>query len=313
MTSTDFTQLVGCAQPLQLAGMGGIGADASLPSAVSAAGGLGMLGGAGISPDRLASMLEQMAAATTEPFGVNFLMPFLDRDAVVVAASRGHLVEFFYGDPDRSLVELVHAGGALAAWQVGSRDEALAAALAGCDLIIVQGVEAGGHVRGRQPLAELLREVLAVLSIPVLAAGGIGTASHVAALLAAGASGVRIGTRFVAAQESIAHPEYVHALIRAKASDTALTTTFSHGWPDAPHRVLRWSIDAAEAAIDTEYVAIEDTGAKKSRIPRLATSPPTDNLRGNVAAMAMYAGESVTAVLGRRPARDIVRELCSET
>jgi nitronate monooxygenase len=311
VTSTRFTDLVGCAQPVQLAGMGGIGADIGLPSAVSAAGGLGMLGGAGIPPDRLAPMLEQMGAATTGPFGVNFLMPFLDRDAVIVAAAGSQLVEFFYGNPDGSLVELVHAGGALAAWQVGSSDEALAAASVGCDLVVVQGVEAGGHVRGRQPLAELLGEVLAVLSVPVLAAGGIGTASQVAALLEAGASGVRIGTRFVAAQESIAHPEYVHALIQAKASDTAITTTFSHGWPDGPHRVLRWSIDAAEAS-DTEYVAIEDTGAENSRVPRLATSPPTNNLRGNIAAMAMYAGESVTAVRSRQPARVIVRELCSE-
>jgi nitronate monooxygenase len=309
-TSGRLTELVGCAQPLQLAGMGGIGTDVALPAAVSAAGGLGMLGGAGVPPDRLASLIEMMSEATTEPFGVNFLMPFLDREAVVVAASGSRLVEFFYGDPDRSLVDLVHDGGALAGWQVGSRDEALAAASVGADLVVVQGTEAGGHVRGNQPLAQVLREVLAVLTVPVLAAGGIGTARDVAELLAAGASGVRVGTRFLAAQESIAHPQYVDALIHATASGTALTETFSFGWPDAPHRVLRSCIDAAQAT-DDEFVAIADTGAEDSRVHRFATSPPTNTLRGNIAAMAMYAGESVTAVHERQPARDIVDELCS--
>jgi nitronate monooxygenase len=311
MASTRFTQLVGCDLPIQLAGMGGIGTNVALPAAVSAAGGLGMVGGAGVPSDRLASLLEMMREATSGPFGVNFLMPFLDREAVVVAAAGSRLVEFFYGAPDQSLVDLVHDGGALAAWQVGSRDEALAAAAAGCDLVVVQGTEAGGHVRGNQPLAQVLPEVLAVLTVPVLAAGGIGTATEVAALLQGGAAGVRIGTRFLAAEESIAHPHYVEALIRATASDTALTETFSYGWPDAPHRVLRSSIDAAEAT-DDEFVATEDTGAEHSRVPRFATSPPTNNLRGNIAAMAMYAGTSVSAVQTRQPAQDILNELCSD-
>src|SRR5207253_2039809 len=80
------------------------------------------------------------------PFGVNFLMPFVDPHAVEVAAGGSRVVEFFYGRPDVSLVDLVHAGGALCSWQVGSKDEALAAVDCGCDLVVVQGVEAGGHV-----------------------------------------------------------------------------------------------------------------------------------------------------------------------
>jgi nitronate monooxygenase len=310
MASTSFTQLVECDLPIQLAGMGGVGAEIGLPGAVTAAGGLGMVGAAGVPADRLTALLELMGQTTTGPFGVNFLVPFLDPAAVAVAAAGSHLVEFFYGDPDRSLVDLVHGEGAMAAWQVGSQDEALAAESAGCDLVVVQGTEAGGHVRGNQPLAQVLQQVLAVLKVPVLAAGGIGTPTAVTALLQAGAAGVRIGTRFLAAEESIAHPHYVEALIQATASDTELTETFSYGWPDAPHRVLRSAIDAARAA-DDEYVATEDTGAEHSKVPRFATSPPTNNLRGNIAAMAMYAGTSVSAVHTRQPARDILNELCS--
>src|SRR5213593_3061575 len=141
--------------------MGAIGSDAELAIAVANAGGLGMLSGVGLVP----AALEELCARTSErsagPFGVNFLMPFLDRDAVVIAAKGAPLVEFFYGEPDPSLVESVHENRALAGWQVGSADEAAAAVRAGCDLLVAQGTEAGGHVRGELPLLELLKAVAA--------------------------------------------------------------------------------------------------------------------------------------------------------
>jgi nitronate monooxygenase len=308
MRATAFTELVGCALPLQLAGMGGIGTSAALPAAVSGAGGLGMIGAAGMAPAQLAAVCDEVAQLTSGPFGVNFLMPFVDPDAVAVAAARARLVEFFYGDPDPALVAVAHGGGALAAWQVGSLHEARAAEAAGCDVIVVQGVEAGGHVRGTQPLAVVLAEVLAGVEAPVLAAGGIGTARDVRAALDAGAAGVRIGTRFLAAHESPAHPEYVEALIRAGSGDTVLTDAFSYGW-EAPHRVLRSAVAALEASTE-EYVATAD-GAQ-DRIHRASTSPPTSDVRGDVAAMAMYAGTSVSAVRERSSAREIVAELCAE-
>jgi len=200
---------------------------APLVLAVAEAGGLGMLGGVMLPPQVLAGMLDDLAARTRGAFGVNFLMPFLDRDAVPVAATRARVVEFFYGEPEAALVDAVHAGGALACWQVGSLGEAVAAARAGCDLIVAQGTEAGGHVRGRVGLLPLLNAVLDSVDIPVIAAGGIGTARDVAATLAAGAAGVRVGTRFVAAPECDAHPEYVTALVAAGAEDTVLTERFS--------------------------------------------------------------------------------------
>jgi enoyl-[acyl-carrier protein] reductase II len=97
----------------------------------------------------------------------------------------------------------------MAFWQVGSRQEAVAAAQAGCDLVVAQGIRAGGHVRGTVGTFPLLEEVLEAVDVPVLAAGGIGTARAMAAALIAGADGVRVGTRFVATPEAGAHPEYV--------------------------------------------------------------------------------------------------------
>jgi nitronate monooxygenase len=307
MLPTRFTTLLGCTVPLQQAGMGGV-ATPPLALAVAEAGGLGMLGGAMVPPPVLAEMLDSLAASTRGAFGVNFLMPFLDRDAVAVATTRARVVEFFYGAPDATLVDAVHAGGALACWQVGSVEEAVAAARAGCDLVVAQGTEAGGHVRGASGLLPLLGAVLDAVDVPVVAAGGIGTARAMAAALAAGADAVRVGTRFLAAAEADVHPEYLTALVGARAEDTVLTERFSVMWPGAPHRVLRSAVAAAEAC-SGEIVGETELLGTRQPLPRFAVPPPTRETTGTIAAMALYAGESVGAVSGVVPAADVVREL----
>ena len=304
---TRFTELVGCTAPIQLAGIPAIGTPA-LVAAVANAGGLGMIGAALLAPDVLATVLADLRQRTSGALGVTFLMHFLDPDCVPVAARAARVVEFFYGEPERSLVALVHAGGALASWQVGSLREGVSAVDAGCDFIIAQGAEAGGHVRGRIGLLPLLGQLLDAVPVPVLAAGGIATARELAAVLAAGAAGVRIGTRFVAAAESDAHPLYVDALLRASGEDTVLTEAFSAMWPNAPHRVLRSCVAAAGGL--TQAVAGEfDWGGQTIPIPRFAVVAPTVHTRGAIEAMALYAGESVGAVKRVQPAAEIVREL----
>jgi nitronate monooxygenase len=272
VTPTRFTDLVGCRLPLQLAGMGGV-ATPALAQAVADAGGLGML--SGVIP------VQPMSGA----IGVNFLMPFVVPALVDAAAAWARVVEFFYGPPDEALVR---RAGSIAGWQVGSADEARAAVDAGCRYVVAQGVEAGGHVRGTVGLLPLLDDVLAAVpDVPVVAAGGIGTARAVRAALAAGADAVRVGTRFVAAAESDAHPDYVQALVGAGAEDTVLTTAFSAGWPDAPHRVLRSCVQGEGGFV----------------------SPPTRDTPGDVSAGAMYAGQAVGAVRAVQPAAEIVAEL----
>jgi nitronate monooxygenase len=289
--------------------MGRIGTP-QLAAAVTNAGGLGMLPGGGARA-ALEPLLDEVRAATRGPFGVNFLLPFLDPDAVDAAASSARLVEFFYGDPDPDLVGRVHAAGALAAWQIGSVGEARAAIEAGCDVVVAQGTEAGGHVRGGLALFPLLEQVLGTVSVPVVAAGGIATGRTVAAALAAGADAVRVGTRFAVARESAAHPDYVEALLRAVGEDTVLTEAFGLDWPDAPHRVLRSCLEAAEAS-DDAVVGVRDEGGREAPIERWDSTPPTTNVRGRVAAMALYAGEGVGAVQRVQPAAEIVRELVDE-
>jgi NAD(P)H-dependent flavin oxidoreductase YrpB (nitropropane dioxygenase family) len=305
--ATSFTKLVGVTAPIQLAGMGGM-TTVDLVAAVANAGALGMFGAAMVPAAVLDAVLQQLSSRTRGAFGVNFLMPFLDPEAVAVAARRARVVEFFYADPDPRLVERARAFGALSSWQVGSLEEAVAAERAGCDFVVVQGAEAGGHVRGASSLLPLLSRVLDRVRVPVVAAGGIATARSLAAVLASGCGAARIGTRFVASAESGAHPEYVKALLAADATDTCLTEAFSGMWPNAPHRVLRSAVAAAEDLSD-DVVGEMREGESALPIQRFSVIPPTRTTTGRIDAMALYAGESVANVAAVQPAAEIVAEL----
>lgn len=310
MIVTTFTDRFTCSVPLQLAGMGGIGTP-ELAAAVASAGALGMIGGVMMPAGALEQALQQARALTSGKVGVNFLMPFLDRDAVEVAARDADAVDFFYGDPDAGLIAAVHARDTPVIWQAGSVEEAMAAENAGADFIVAQGVEGGGHIRGTASLFHLLDSVLEAVRVPVIAAGGIGTGRLMAAALAAGACAVRVGTRFVAAAESPAHPDYVQALVQSRAEDTELTERFNVPWPSAPHRVLRPAIAAAEAH-EGDIVATDANGGEEQPIPKWHVAPPTRTTTGDVAAMAQYSGYSVSAVRTVQPAAEIVRELAED-
>ncbi|MDQ1397815.1 MAG: nitronate monooxygenase [Acidimicrobiaceae bacterium] len=273
--------------------MGGM-ATPDLALAVAGSGAFGMLSGT-VGQPALSAQLDRVP--TGAAVGVNFLVPFIDPTAVTEAAARSPFVEFFWGTPDAELVSAVHEGGARVGWQVGSSEEAKQARDAGCDVVIAQGIEAGGHVRGTVGLLALLDEVCNVVDVPVIAAGGIGSGRAMAAALTAGADAVRVGTRFMAAAESAAHPAYVDALIAATAADTVITTAFGDGWPDAPHRVLRSSIEAGQSL-----------GEAQSWRPDW----PSSAYAGDPQARPLYAGQSVASVCSRQGAAAIVAELAGE-
>jgi len=309
---TAFTRLVGCSHPLQQAAMGGVSGP-ELAGAVARAGALGMLCEFDLepAPDRMTSAL---AGAGDGTIGMGFFGHRIQNDlgTFETAAARLRVVEVFWSSPDPALVARARsAGEALVAWQVGSLDDALAAQDAGCDFVIAQGVEAGGHVRGTQPLDELLRAVCARVSIPVVAAGGIATAESVATAVSAGAAAARVGTAFVATHESRGHPAYVEALLAAwSGDDTVLTTAFGEGWPDAPHRVLKSALAAAEAF---EGDVVGESGAPGARQPvrRFSVATPSRQVEGRIDAMALYAGMGVGSVTSVQPAADLVAELVS--
>jgi nitronate monooxygenase len=299
----SFVDLVGCRLPIQSASLGGPISTPPLAAAVSEAGGLGMIANPS-SAAEVQQLAQEARALTNNSIGISFLIPFVVTEAVEAAASSVEVVEFFYGDPDRKLVGLARSAGAIVGWQTGSAAEARAAVAAGCDYVVAQGVEAGGHVRGMQRLDDVLTETLSSVDVPVVAAGGVGMAGRFAAVLAAGAAAIRVGTRFVAAQEADAHPDYVARLIAASSQDTVLTEAYSNGWPDAPHRVLRSAVEAAEA-FDGAIVGV----VGDDEIGVFSPRPVTREVQGEIAAMALYAGQSVDHVTQIQPAAGIIAEL----
>src|SRR5260370_12630659 len=172
--SRRFTGLVGCDLPIQLAAMGKVGST-DLAAAVAHAGGFGMV---------RADHFEPAEGAC----GTNFLMPLAPSlDRITEFARKSRVIELFYGDPASEIVDAIHRAGALAGWQVGSVGEAVAAQECGCDYVVAQGIEAGGHVRGTEHLAELLPATLEALKVPVVAAGGGAGARVIFPTVAAGA------------------------------------------------------------------------------------------------------------------------------
>jgi nitronate monooxygenase len=313
---------IGVERPVVQAGMGGGVARHELAAAVSEAGGLGTLGI--LDPPRLREELAAARRLTKRPLAVNLLLPFAG-PAHWEIAEQADVVVTFWGRPERRTAR---------AWvhQCGSVEEARAAHAAGADAVIVQGVEAGGHVRGRTPARELLERAQAALppAYPVFLAGGLADAGDVRRALDAGASAAVLGTRFLVSEESHAHPLYKQAVVGGR--ETVLTELFGLGWPDAPHRVLpnaatrRWSGDGGRAAeligagqrllsplarAAPERVQQLLAAAQRPVLPLLSPYSPVDDARlGRLLhAGALYAGESVARIDEVAPAGRLVEEL----
>jgi len=294
-------------------------ASAELVAAVSDAGGLGSLALSWCDAGQAAGLIRAVRARTRAPFAANFVLAFTPTSLPAALEAGVPIVSFSWGLPG-PLVQTVHFFGAAVGVQVASAEGARQALRQGCDFIICQGVEAGGHVQSSLPLRALLPAVVAEAgTIPVVAAGGLGDAVDVAAALALGARGAMLGTRFVASSESGAHPDYKAALVSARADDTVLTGCFDGGWPYALHRVLRnRTLNQWEAAGcppvgrrpgEGEAVARDESGRA---IRRYDDAPPRAGMDGDVRECCLYAGTGVERISAIRRAGELVRELCGQ-
>jgi nitronate monooxygenase len=231
----------GLRYPIFCAGMGAA-ATPELAIAVSNGGGLGAIGiGSGApSADVVRQLVSRTKSGTSRLFAVNYLLAF-DLATLQVALDAGApIIQFAWGLPPSETVAAIRKAGAKMGIQIGSVAGARRAIDAGADYLICQGTEAGGHVQATRALYEVLPAVIdEAKTVPVVAAGGIANGAHIRRALLAGASGVLIGTRFIATKEAGSHDEYKRAITRAKAADTVLTVCFQDGWTNAPHRVLR--------------------------------------------------------------------------
>jgi NAD(P)H-dependent flavin oxidoreductase YrpB (nitropropane dioxygenase family) len=319
MLTTPLCEALGVEHPVWCAAMGGGIAGPRLVAAVANAGGFGFLGLIGLLPSDISAQIDRTRALTSRPFGVNLVVPCLRGGEIDVCLdARPAVLGLFWGDP-RPFVGDAHRRGIKVMVQVGSVDEAIAAADAGVDAVIAQGVEAGGHVHGTTSLAVLLPAVVrAVRPLPVVAAGGIADGSGLAAALVLGAQAAAMGTRFLASEEAHASPAYKHRIVAARAEDTVLTSLFDVGWPDAPHRVLRTRVyDTWEAAgrpasghrpDEGTSVGSVTIGSVPVQVPRYAAIPPLPGFEGDVDDFCLYAGQSSTLVADVRPAATIVAE-----
>src|SRR5215468_7900372 len=319
---TDFCDLLGIEHPIVAAPMGPDLTGPETVAAVSNAGGLGILQAQFCEPPLFREEIHRVRTLTDKPFGVNLLLHFPVEDHVAVCLEeRVPILSLFWGDPT-PYVERSHAAGVKVFHQVGSVPEAERAATAGVDVIIAQGVEAGGHVAGEVPTLALVPRVAdAVAPRPVAAAGGIADARGVVAVLALGAQAAVLGTRFLASAESHAHPHYKQRLLKADEGGTVRTILFGHGWPNAPHRTLRtafveqWLGQEArgqESRLDEPAVGQTVVGGQPMPVLRFMGFPPNRDASGDIDSMDLLAGQGVGLVGEIKPAGEIVRELVDE-
>jgi nitronate monooxygenase len=301
---TWLTEQFGLRVPVVAAPMAGV-STGRLAAAVSAAGGLGMLGvGPTSTPDRV----RQQCAVAREAghFGVGLMAWALAQDDAlveVVADEAPALVSVSYGPYERWLAPL-QAAGIVVATQVGTLEEAVAAEQAGVDVLVARGGEGGGHGRNDVATLPLLQAVLDTVRTPVLAAGGIGTARGVAAVLAAGSAGAWVGTAFLACTEAATSTSARELLLTAAETDTVYGRVFDVGqrlaWPpEYGGRALRnaffdrWVGREDELAGD-EVAAAELRGARQ---------------HGDFDVACVYAGQGVALLHSERTAADVLGEL----
>ena len=317
---TRLCRLLGIEVPIVQAPIG----NASCPQLVAAvceAGALGMLSVTWRELSEVRRVIREVRERTTRPFGVNLVLEWEQQERLDACLEEGvRIISFFWGDPAR-YVDRIHQAGGQVMHTVGSAAEARRRVGDGVDVIVAQGVESGGHLWGQVSTMALVPAVAdAVGPVPVIAAGGIADARGIAAAMALGASGVWMGTRFVATLESAAHPAHKDALVSAVETDPVRTRAFDRGWRNAPHRVLRNSTLARSEAADGgagagrpgegEVIGHYANGAP---VIRYAADEPLAGMEGEVEAMALYAGQSAALVRDVPPAADLVSSLINQT
>src|SRR6185295_16264098 len=248
---TQVCRLLGCDYPIISAGMGGV-ARAELVAAVVAAGGYGLLGMVRESPDLIRREIAAVRARTDRHFGVN-LIPFgtepalLDEELAACFDAKAHSLCFFW-DVRPDLIERARAAGCKVLYQVGRLADAIAAATAGADIIICQGVEAGGHVHG-DVSSVVLPQIVRAIEVPVIASGGFATGGGLVAAFALGAQGIQCGTAFLATHESFAHEFHKQRIVQATSEQTIHSDVFAINWPPrSPVRTLTNTVTDAYRA-----------------------------------------------------------------
>jgi len=322
MLRTELCRQLGIDYPIFSAGMGPA-AGPELAAAVSNAGACGVLGGAGLSAPYLRRQIQRLRTLTARPFGVNLILAVSEKGQIETCLDESvPFLILFWGDARPYIAEARHRATRVLL-QIGSVDEAVAAAEAGVDAIIAQGVESGGHVKGTTALSALVPAVVeAVRPVPVIAAGGIANGRGVAAALSFGAQAVSMGTRFLASEEAFVPVGYKERIANSTAKDTIYTQLFDIGWPAAPHRVLRnkavaeWEAagcpPSGQRPGENTVIGTLQRGSKVIELPRYWALCATADFSGDLEYAALHAGQSCSLVNDVKPAAQIVQDTMDE-
>ncbi|XP_073140874.1 uncharacterized protein [Henckelia pumila] len=300
-----------------------LGPDISGPELVAAVANSGCLGFLRApdweAPDHLRQLIKKTRALTDKPFGVGVVLAFPHEENVrAILDEKVAVLQVYWGECSQDLVLQAHKVGVKIVPQVGSFEEAKKVVDIGVDGIIVQGVEAGGHIIGREGLMTLLPRVVDLVQdrdIPVIAGGGIVDERGYVAAMALGAQGVVLGTRFVATEESYAHPTYKKKLV--DLDKTAYTDVFGRArWPGAPHRVLEtqffqeWkNLPSDENESKQPVIGHSTIHGVEKEIRRFAGTVPNATTRGDIESMAMYGGAGVGLIKDIIPASEVIQRL----
>jgi nitronate monooxygenase len=316
MICTDICELLKITHPIVQAGMGGV-AGPELAAAVSNAGAMGCIGAYRSSPSEIRDAVRKARILSALPIGVNFVPDVLSKEeirlGVSIAIEEGVRIFSFFSSISADLIKYLHEYDALVLVQVGSVEQASMAISDGVDVLIVQGWEAGGHLRGQTSLLPLLSAISHRWPhFPSLASGGIVTGRNLAAVLAAGASGAWMGTRFVATMEADAHPEYQKRLISATSEDTVVTHAFERGWPGVAHRVLRNSVTSSTSPLAPRIISSVQLENRRIPITIGSVAVPMQSTIGEIEAMAQYSGQGCELIDAVEPAAIVINKIIEE-
>ena len=298
---TRITEILGIEYPIIQGGMAWV-AEHNLAAAVSEAGGLGIIGAGGAPAEFVREQIQKVKEVTEKPFGVNIMLmnPEADAIAQVVVDEGVKVVTTGAGNPSKYM-EMWKAAGIKVIPVVASVAMAKLMERGGADAVVAEGMESGGHIGSTTTMA-LVPQVADAVSIPVIAAGGIADGRGFAAAFMLGAEGVQIGTRFVAAKESIVHENYKNMLIKAKDIDSTVTG-MSTGHP----------VRSIRNKMTREYLKLEKEGADFMELEKLTLGSLRKAVtEGDVVNGTVMAGQIAGLVKKEQPCREIILEIMEQ-
>ena len=294
--------------------------ERNLVAAISNGGGFGVLACGAMWPDRLAEEIEATYALTKKPFGVNLITMHPELDALIDVCAKakvGHVV-LAGGLPPSAAVKRIKDSGAKVVCFAPALVLAKKLVRIGVDGLVIEGMEAGGHI-GPVATSVLAQEILPVIrEIPVFVAGGIGRGEAIASFLEMGASGVQLGTRFVCATESIAHPKFKQAFIRAEARDAMPSVQLDPRFPVIPVRAIVNEGTKRFTDVQRDMIAKVDSGALDQKAAQLeiehywAGALRRAVIDGDVENGSIMAGQSVGMVRTEQSIAEILAELVGQ-